>query len=1059
MKILTKMLVFAVLLLFRLDLEARLSINIVKAISDGLKEECHFADPTMGMILVDSGFMGSLRLFGNYDFAYGENGLNHHLEDSAGSGFHIEDQPSCSTSSSTPKPRGCEGEDPNGDSLAWLVMQLFPSGAGALSTRTDSDRFLARTMTPADIASLINEIRMRDKCTKWESPKLKKRTKNERTLFSKIPGAIDSIRSRKDLPGHFVEQVLLAFFYENFSTFKEAEDFYNNLSPEFKKNPEKSLSLDDVQGNLLNELREELEFREVTVCKIAQYIKAFNILFSPTPYAIGDRLISNGTTQCMVDEACTTNTFQDCAEVTIRHIFNMLLWDPETSGFSRNLNKLLYRYADSQGLKYGFPQSSENRLKQLERFYREVQPTRDKVVDGSLEVRNEWNKVVANLPGVRYTNKANRPDGNEIDSGFSNMMNAIKAIIGEPINPVPIPKTEDYICGDHPSDRISEMESLFEKIAPDKSPDIRACGHTHKTSIRPSIITVSLNHKLGNIWFSFNVLQTLEHAQVFLLPRDELSHLEELGKFVNQKKIREFVYKMSKSNDIQVSICLLYYDWKNLLGHAIQRDGEAWIYVLYQSGCEDNEGKAMLLHRMVYLNTNFRNYELYKQGCGDNQETAMLLNALNGDLYKRIGKDNEEKATLLQRMIDLNKDLQLYEPFHPRCKDNEKKATLLQRVTDLNKDFQHYKLYNPKDEDNEEIAMLLQRMIALISKKKSDDWDFQHWTISPITELYNSIGWEDPFVYKEYGSNQWNKYGKRGLGLIDIGNMQHLRKLRRLVCCNLDVFELNLTALVSLTHLSCLGCPNLKNLDLTPCSLLQELDCQGSPNLKSLKLMPLPQRQGSLEKSELQVRKVNCSNCPELETIIIESCLQLGEVNCSRCPKLETLRLKNCLQLREVNCSRCPKLETLRLKNCLQLREVNCSYCDQLRALDITNCSKLYCYNCDHLESLSLAHFTHLQELNCSNCKSLNFLELNHCLKLACSYCSSLSKLELEGCSTLYCSNCVRLEAINLSNCPQLRTLYCEDCLNLREVHLMQCSQPREISFFNSLNLKEIVNK
>jgi hypothetical protein len=260
---------------------------------------------------------------------------------------------------------------------------------------------------------------------------------------------IDSYKEdpQKD-PPHLLQTLFLSFFWNHFNTKEDIKTLYRALDDRYvdkdtlQEIEEKDLlSIDDFQ-KIGREQKDDTEWW-------IQRVYGEKYYGSVTPYEKGSILISNGDTypyKRKENQSIKEKTFADCVEVSLRHLFNFLLFKREQDFKSslESLKKTLEDRMKEQGKTWKPYGAFEN----LEIFYTKHQPDKASVNGGSLALRSAWNAVVGDLNAidkskefeegygdfgrVRYHEGGEKAEDHfyNMHPGFINILHAIEHILG-----------------------------------------------------------------------------------------------------------------------------------------------------------------------------------------------------------------------------------------------------------------------------------------------------------------------------------------------------------------------------------------------------------------------------------------------------------------------------------------------------------------------------------------------------------------------------------------------------------------------------------------------------
>jgi hypothetical protein len=229
-------------------------------------------------------------------------------------------------------------------------------------------------------------------------------------------------RTEPFYPKYFVELILSAYVCDRANTKEDIEAYIRALQAFdsnhliTKKTPEE-VHLQALSPEAFDHVK---EIKDPYAKKFfAQYIKNIH---SHLPYQDGVTLSQNGSTHPVSGPEGEIDfqgdTFQNCAEEALKHLFNILLFDPVTRTF--DLSHL------------GAPNPGHNRIGQLQDFYK-LQGV-DDVNNTDLELKDAWNRVMGDLnslnsprPPVKYK----RDSENEILSGWINQIHVLERVLDQ----------------------------------------------------------------------------------------------------------------------------------------------------------------------------------------------------------------------------------------------------------------------------------------------------------------------------------------------------------------------------------------------------------------------------------------------------------------------------------------------------------------------------------------------------------------------------------------------------------------------------------------------------
>ncbi|OIN82898.1 leucine-rich repeat domain-containing protein [Francisella sp. TX07-6608] len=326
------------------------------------------------------------------------------------------------------------------DALTRLVRELFPSYAGTELSVTRADHCIANQISknPQRMAIFMymaykilydngGDIKSEDlakyllnayhdahfRTKQWKSIDSKR---DKITLEKKTIMLFDSIKEYKitkfDVDTIYgkqsIEKVLNYFVTSHLNNRNGLKIYLNTLANLIKKKIEiNQINLNDLNGDIITDLTlspsgwndEELKAVNISgpndfedkILAIASSAK------TPLPYT-SVKLVSNGTAKKFNrNQGISLKTsFSDCTETVLRHIFNLMLYNPKTEAWDLN-------------------QIKDQNLKE---YYEKYSPK--EADSNSTYQRSDWNRVVADL------NTSNKAAGNMSVSYIKNN-NEIKA--------------------------------------------------------------------------------------------------------------------------------------------------------------------------------------------------------------------------------------------------------------------------------------------------------------------------------------------------------------------------------------------------------------------------------------------------------------------------------------------------------------------------------------------------------------------------------------------------------------------------------------------------------
>lgn len=327
----------------------------------------------------------------------------------------------------------------------WNVAKLLcPSSNGQLGTTFDAAKNFARYVNnPKTVALILNYIKQVEDVEGRGSLKSVVTKAFEKKIFETLNGVtmkpqvfIDNVitpllkhlrlaieaekKGTSFYPRHTAKQIVEAFFCYQFNTQEDIWALMENLDDsivdkaKLKASPPTTHYLEEKD---LPQIAGKTELNLDDFFALTQ-AKFFNSL---TPYTEEASLVNNGDTYFYDREQdcyVMNRTFQDCVETSIRHLLNLILFNPLTREFDiAPITSFIMKQQEETGLHNPY-------FENFKKFY-ELQTVRSANA-GDIGTRSLWNKVVADLPSTGYRQN----NSNEIKSGFVNLMKTMNTVFG-----------------------------------------------------------------------------------------------------------------------------------------------------------------------------------------------------------------------------------------------------------------------------------------------------------------------------------------------------------------------------------------------------------------------------------------------------------------------------------------------------------------------------------------------------------------------------------------------------------------------------------------------------
>ena len=441
--------------------------NMTSYLNDGMS---HFS-PVIGMAALESGLVSNYR-FMTPDIAFENN--NQQIRSFRNDKAHT---------------YTIQGEAIT-DAISHLTNTLFRSPAGALAPQQGDQTVMKFTniATPAKVAQILTyihelrKLKAQEQGTasltgkakteavllpkKIEALKIQLRSalcdddeikKKVKTDVNQLTTAIElAVTQEMDVnpekrflyPNHTTEQLILAYFCERFDTQKDVVELLLNLSNEIVSQQKKTemrehFDYQDGEGQTPSQMNKSDLLTETDLKTIAEkntysmddiYALLHDHLLNGKVIAYdSSNLISNANSKAYDRKTGQqlSFTFPDCSETALRHLMNLILYNPETQQFDlRHIAQHMASYPDNPYF--------ENFLA----FYAHQDVT--KANHGDFKTRSLWNQVVGDLSAdlsdsslpIRYMKRDLKHGSQyELDSGIMNTLRVFDKIFSLSLNP------------------------------------------------------------------------------------------------------------------------------------------------------------------------------------------------------------------------------------------------------------------------------------------------------------------------------------------------------------------------------------------------------------------------------------------------------------------------------------------------------------------------------------------------------------------------------------------------------------------------------------------------
>jgi hypothetical protein len=286
------------------------------------------------------------------------------------------------------------------------------------------------------LVNLVEKAILQEKRDWGDTTKRKTRGKEEEGSSSSGGSSPEKERPRAEpfYPKYFVELILSAYVCDVANTQEDIESYIRAIQTFDSERLITKKNMEEVQLKVLSS--ETLDQVSDMTDPYAQrfFNRYLKNMYSPLPYQDGVTLSQNGSTNPVKGPEGELDlqgeTFQNCAEEALKHLFNILLFDPITRTF--DLSHL------------GEARRGQNRIAQIQEFYK-IQGINE-VNSTDKRLKNAWNRVMGDLnslesalPPVKYKRKSE----NEILSGLINQIHVLERVLGQEFLSLDDKKEED----------------------------------------------------------------------------------------------------------------------------------------------------------------------------------------------------------------------------------------------------------------------------------------------------------------------------------------------------------------------------------------------------------------------------------------------------------------------------------------------------------------------------------------------------------------------------------------------------------------------------------------
>lgn len=761
-------------------------------------------------------------------------------------------------------------------------------------------------------------------------------------------------------PRYTTEQIILAFFCENFNTQQEVWTLLKSMQEQIPDIFVENTNIPTDENLLIvNDIIQLTQKEQHTNLDEIYGLLNADIFTGLVPYKANTQPVSNSTTYAYDrknKKQVPDFEFQDCAEVTMRHMFNLILFDYSIKGF--NLAHLKSYITEQED--HGLIENFDN----LVQFYEKQFPNSANA--GDLEIRSAWNKVVGDLNDgtkqdiISYVN--NQGFEYEVRAGFINLIHVWKRAFGLKIEEelesdlwgliqtsteeemsnwiIQYIQTMFEICNPNNEYRIEPVRPLKKDLNSNREPDmygdllVQVTNKKNEGAFTFIIHIIPGHSELQNLKITNIKSSLIDQEKAYTLATTALSKLPE------------------KENHITTLRC-----WKLLLPMEEQvKYSSCFLYQLYPKILQDNDSIINVLEYLTKLDIGQSKINF---GC-------ILINFID-----KLGWDDPATVVAatpvivkLQKLIfdlETSKNLQ----NHVNIREHVK-GLAFSGVS-----------YNIIDKELAECVGFYNKLVYLSLAKQEGIkiLPFQLLKHIEVLDLSSS-------------------------GIIDVSDLHECISLKKVLLSNTK--QLKSISLKGLTKLSELSLNNsgVKELTLVGCNSLEKLDIASTEQLKNISLIGLDKLTlvGGLGGSGVQILRLE--QCNSMASLCAVGRNNLKEIHLKGLNKLTDLSLINS-NVEFIHLEQCNALVQLKtgvgtLLKSIFLIEVNNL---QKIAAGLDSIETIHLEQCDSLLELDLSLKFALKEVYLDGLKNLKKLDFSSSpiQIISLQNCDSLEEIDLSG--------------------------------------------------------------
>lgn len=797
----------------------------------------------------------------------------------------------------------------------------------------------------------------------------------EITLDPLIKAIEDTLNSEGTsiYPTYTTEQVILAFFCHKFNTQEDIWHLMEQLDDsivERAKVEEKLKAARNKEDLTLkeNDLEEEIVKHNAYDLDDVLALEMADIWTMETPYRPGSLLISNGSARPYDrnNDRSQVAEFADCAETTLRHLMNILLYNPLTRDWDLTyIEKYVQEHAP--GNTY---------FENFKKFYERQMPTYAN--DGTPVMRSLFNRVVGDLnsnpkdlmedssiPIIRYSQ-----NNNELEPGFINLMHVFQRLFG--LKPDPLPQEFTKKC-----EWVEKaLQNLFEALNPKRLFYIDTSQLEEKKDEIEGELSITILDKENSVsLFSFLLsVNANKHAELSLESMEASKAGERYREAFDKKRV-----KITKDT-AEESLWLLSIDTV-LKEKKINQP----LYHLFNTPLVDDNSRIHFLKTLC---------KIYPKG-GIEEKIPPQLKGMLKNVLEDIAWSDRETVSRASPSIFALADKEVFKDIifesvaglyvGAEGEEGKEHADNFFKIAQELKNLQYLSLhYRPsggeiKFHDFENLKSLKLGFSFVAGSRK---FSFRKL---PNLKSLDLEGVPAEEITLEALPN---------LEKIDLKYVKKLKKISLQEFISLKSLNLSYSSVREIEGLETLT--NLERLDLSGTGdLFDKIYSNASKSLKELFL------NGTL------VKKMTLENLSNLEKLDLKKTGDLGEISLQNLTNLKYLDLDSS-SVEKIALENLPNLEELDLTNTRKLKKLSLKNLADLKSL------QLYLYE-SAVENFELDTLPNLEELkfgftykpvnislkNLTNLKSLSFATYSSVQHLVLKNLTNLSELDLRQCSNL----------------------------------------------------------